>query len=211
MEVWQAIGSAFVALVLSLIAAWGAGAKEFIASWWVRKKREIGGKRHSDMIVRNWQSLELCEEMVKYSSVDRLLLFTGTNCGGKPRPGAPYTVRCSKGWNKDPSKHAEAAYELPLKVDSFYMAMIVEIIEKGIAIQTQATMPENSQLLKYYELEGVLQTRLYKLRLDENELIFISVGKYANPNAVVPPVGFTKSEVTNIELAIDKLRYLYDY
>lgn len=193
---FAAIAASLAALGTALLA----GFKDVIAAFFKKWAHSVerGKRNYADGVKRIADFHECLERIGRLEFVDRVLIFTGTNCGGVPDPKKPYIVRCFYGWASDPAKHPEENYNFDLKVDAHYMQMVCAMIEKGIVEVHTGTMPPDSQLRGYYSTEGVHSSRLYRLHLDETALIYASVASYTRE--------FTQSERDRINLEIDRIR-----
>jgi hypothetical protein len=192
--------AAIFAAAVAVVVAVATGFKDVVVAFFRRWAKSIEkGKRDYTAGVKRITDFHECLERIgRLDFVDRVLIFTGTNCGGVPDPKKPYIVRCFYGWSADPSKHPEQNYNFNLKVDAHYMHLICEIISKGMAEVHTETMPTDSQLRSYYSTEGVHSSRLYSLYLDEISLIYASVASYKRE--------FTAAESARVNQEIDRIR-----
>jgi hypothetical protein len=87
-----------------------------------------------------------------------------------------------------------------MAIDSAYVRMIGEIIEKGVSVQTTADMPADAMLRNLYAEEGVVQALLFCLSLDSAELIYCSVASYK--------AKFDAGQVAKITVIISRIRGL---
>jgi hypothetical protein len=93
-------------------------------------------------------------------------------------------------------------YKGPLKVDAFYMNMVADIVSHEMLTLTTSGLPEKSILKSYYEKEGVVQSLIYFLGIDEHqqELKYCTIASYRRP--------FTDAEVAMIGSLIERIRGL---
>lgn len=195
---WTALIVAVAVGSAALVTTFFTGAKGILSAWMEKIRRKINRVEYTDGILRVARFHTLLENLKMMPFVDRVLVFVGLNCGGIPDPAKPYTVSCFYGWSQVPGKHPEQAYNFPLRVDAAYMEMLAEVIAKGKSIQTTASMPDNAQLKKYYEEEGVTQAVLHFLRLSDNDFLYLSTGTYGP--------AFTPGQMSQIELMVERVR-----
>lgn len=142
------------------------------------------------------------ERMREMEFIDRLLVFEGKNCGGIPRAGKPFTIHSMFGWSNAPSRHPEQVYDADFRVDSHYIEMLRNLIEKrSLEIKTE-DLPKGSQLRSFYTVEGVVASNIYFLRIndDEGSLVYASVASYRAP--------FNEDQSNRINLMIERIRGL---
>lgn len=183
-----------------LVAAIAAGAKEYIAAFFrkLAKNVEKEKRTYAHGVQRIADFHKFLEHIGRFDFVDRLLVFTGTNCGGVPDPKKPYVVKCFYGWSSLPGKNPERLYDFPLKVDYHYVKLILEMLEKGCVTIEISKLPDDCQLKTYYTAEGVHTSIMYQLHISETELIYISIANYTK--------GFDSLEEGQIDLSIDRIR-----
>lgn len=133
--------------------------------------------------------------------VDRVLVFEGRNGGGIPKAGCVFTARSVFGWsNKD--THPERIYDDAFNVDSHYITMLREVIDKGSLTVLSANLPKGSQLRAFYSREGVVCSQIYFLQLDEtnNSMSYVSIASYT--------AEFNEDQLSEIGLLISRIRGL---
>jgi hypothetical protein len=195
----QIVAGAVFTGAAAVIAVAATGTKDVVAAWFRRWTRavEAGGDVHLAGVRKNVEFRKCCEGIQKLEFVDRVLIFQGTNCGGIPAPPRAYVVECLDGWATAPGDAPREKYGFPIKVDTAYMQMVAEIIDKGeVEVRTE-TMPD-CQLRGYYESDGVNTARLYRLSVDATRLYYVSVASLTRP--------FTPKEVRDIRHQIEHLR-----
>lgn len=141
------------------------------------------------------------EQIRELQYVDRVLLFEGRNGGGVPKAGSVFTIRCIFGWaNGD--KHPEEKYDALFKVDSHYVSMLRDIIDKGVVTICTADLPKGSMLHSFYHEEGVVYSQIFFIQLDDasNSLTYASVASYSKP--------FDDIQANHISLLIQRIRGL---
>jgi hypothetical protein len=197
--------SALVAAILVLIAATATGLKEYIQvrfKKWV-KNAEREKQTYANGIKKHAHFLQYVEHINQYSFVDRVLVFSGTNCGGIPDPKKPYTLTCFRSWFANEDKKIQELYDFPLKkLDHHYMRLILEILDKPVVNVTATELPENSQLRNFYQLEGVVAARMYQLYISDIELIYISIASYKKP--------FEEIETHKIDMYVERIRSIFN-
>lgn len=177
-----------------------AGLKGAINAYFTKWTRSI--EREKRTYAQGVQKIadfhKFLEHIGKFAFVDRLLVFTGTNCGGVPDPKKPYIIKCFYGWASDPKKNPEKLYDFNLKVDYHYTKLILDLIQNGVHSVETAKMPDESQLKTYYSTEGVHSSLFYRLHISSTELIYVSIANYTK--------GFDELEKRSIDLTIDRIR-----
>jgi hypothetical protein len=183
-----------------VVTAIATGFRDIIAAFFKRWVLQIesGKKKYIDGVRTKTEFHECLERIGRLDFVDRVLIFTGTNCGGVPDAKKPYIVRCFYGWSNVPGKNPENQYNFNLKVDAHYMRMIERIIADGVVQVKTDDMPEDSQLRGYYKNEGVVISRLYSLYLSDTELIYCSIASYSKV--------YLQSEIDKINFEVDRIR-----
>lgn len=200
LEIWQALTIAIVTGLVGVSAALFTGVREVVNAWFARWKSGVGRVQHFQGIkeIAKWHSI--IESIRALPYVDRVLVFTGRNGGGVPKPGKPYYVCCTGGWSTLPDSHPERLYAGPLIVDAAYMNLIVETIAAGKVLANTEAMPKEAMLRKYYEEEKVIESVFYLLSLDSAEMIYCSVATYTKT--------FLPHELARVEMVVDQVRGL---
>jgi hypothetical protein len=197
---WSHVITALIGAAAMLILAFAAGAKEYITAFFRKLTKNIEKEKqtytHGLQRVANYR--KFIEHIASFDCVDRLIVFSGTNCGGIPDPKKSYEVKALLVWASDPKLNPERFYDFPLKLDHHYVKLILDILENGVVTVEVAKLPEHCQLKTYYSLEGVQSSRFYQLHISKTELIFISIANYKR--------AFTNLEERKIDLAIERIR-----
>lgn len=199
--VWGAVGAA----VVMVVGACGLAAKQIIMT---RAKILMKRMERADPTLRLPQS-EMFTRMIcfhtqvelvkKLPNVQRILLFAGANGGGLPDPGKPYRVISKYGWAEDPHPNPHQNYNYSLQVDRGYCELLQRMIRDGRAVVTYASMSD-FMLKKYYHIEGVVQSVMYLLSVDQEngEIMYLSVASYNRE--------FTDGELQYIDVRVDRMR-----
>lgn len=202
----QPIVIAVVAVVVTWLTAVQSGLREvtlaYLKRWKVRIEATEGKRAHIDGIRRIKEFKLTLDQLENLSFVTRVLLFVGSNCGGTPTPGKPYTVKCIDGWSHRKGEHPEQMYDFALRVDAAYADTLLRLIAEGIVVNETDRMPEKSQLRRFYETEKVLHSVLLPIDLTATDFLFISLAKYDEP-------AFTEPQVAQITLIIQRLRSIF--
>lgn len=198
-----AFGLILAALAGSVVTAF-AGLNKVIAAWWARMARTVekGKINHAAGARRIAAVYQSIEQMGTLEGVDRIIVFTGTNCGGVPDPKKPYTVRplyrWSTGTNNGLGRAPDDIYKEDLRVDAHYMKVVVDLIERKWCNLKTSDLPADAMMKRYLTKEAVFQSRLFQLHLDEVQLTWLSVASYNRD--------FTDSELDDINIVVDRIR-----
>lgn len=131
------------------------------------------------------------------TGADRVILFSGHNCGGVPEVFKPYTV--SGLYSVGVPKEIFDNYK-NLGVDSFYVDALLKASGQCCFFIDADKMPD-CQLKTYYDLEGVKEAYIFYIDIIENNLIYMSVAsKHLG--------GITKNDKTFISLQVNKIKNL---
>lgn len=141
------------------------------------------------------------EQIRELDYVDRVLVLVGKNGGGTPQPGKSYTVEALHGWSSKPDHHPEKAYNYQMRVDSYYMDMIVKMIKEGYVVNKTSEMPPKALLTSLYKEEGVFESMAFSVQLTDNELIFLSVANYKQ--------SFTELQVAKLTMYLARMRSIF--
>lgn len=141
------------------------------------------------------------EQIRELKYVDRVSLFEGRNGGGIPKAGSVFTIRSIFGWsNRD--VHPEDKYDALFKVDSHYISMLRDVIDKGVVTLNVDELPKGSMLHAFYREEGVVCSQIFFVQLDDasNSLIYASIASYTKP--------FDEIQMNRLSLLIQQIRGL---
>lgn len=164
----------------------------------VKMEWELKRRRHADVIDRKWRLMTQLQQFQELPSVDRVVVFRGTNGGSIPQVGSPYMVASLHG---HPQEVADL-YKEPVRVDQFYARLLSRLALNKGALLTTATMPPDADLTKSHKVEGVVQAKLYFLALDPRRLLFLSVASYTHQ--------FTEQELAKIDTEVAKIQALIE-
>lgn len=140
------------------------------------------------------------EDLLRYGA-DRIILFSGQNCGGIPAAGKPYSTTAIDCVGNFSNKYVIRQYQ-GLAVDGEYVEMVMRSMmaqDKLVNISTKL-MPR-CQLKELYEYEGIEHTLMIYLGVKDRKLLYITV-------STGNPLGFTKRQRTAIKILIHTLRRL---
>ena len=140
---------------------------------------------------------EHLEEIVENTSADRIILASGHNCGGLPAVYKPYWISALYGIGVD-KKILNNYTNLP--IDKHYIECLINSHDKSYVYLNQNSLPEDSQIKKIYDLEGVKECYLFYLTVIENNLLF---AKVASKDKEITPC-----DLTFIELKINFIKNL---
>jgi hypothetical protein len=198
-EPWVAITAAVAAGVVTLLASTFSGLKGVIEAKFAEWRRSLLRRSYAHGLGATVEFTTLVEQMKKIEAVDRVLVFVGQDSGGLPKAGKPYTVRAHIGWSNKVEVDVLRRYNYDLQVDTTYGEMLLEMVEKGVVVNTTEEMPD-SFLKTCYRDEGVVQALVYFIDCDGSQLTFLSVANYRS--------AFTPEQKVRIELLVGRLRAL---
>jgi hypothetical protein len=159
---------------------------------------------------------EVCNT-IKYGFTDhgaeRVILFSGHNCGGIPSPTKPYYVTAMQ-WHAESKKSTDVIEDYRrIRVDPAYIKMLYTITcafdadepnedgwtfrrtDRAILLETEKMHP--CQLKTYYEHEGVVQSMVVFLSNSDYNIYFLSIARYSGK--------FTEHELASIMLNANKV------
>lgn len=201
---WAVLLAAVIAGVATFSATVMSGATGVVNAYFMRWRDRVTRVQYAHDLGMFGAFAAVLRRLEELPGVDRALVFTGKNGGGRPRPGYKYTVRAQDVWSRKPgeTEHLRDFYGVDLPVDEHYVAMLLAIIQYGQVTNVTTTMPEDSQLRGYYDVEGVVSSIIYFLaiNLKSQELSFVSVASYK--------AEFTRVERVRIEMQVEQLRSL---
>lgn len=190
---WQTIAASIAALIVLVLGSIGVGAKSYIAAWFEERKKRIGQKQNYDGMAEFAGIYNIADILAEEDFVDRIILFNGSNGGGVPAAGSSYYVTAIAGYSSIPGVHPERPYSGKLPVDGHYINLLLQLCKTGTVLCTTAEMPDRAYLRAYYEKEGVKQSIMLFLKLDNTKLVYFSVANYKRE--------FTPAELSKIEMA----------
>ena len=144
-------------------------------------------------------TLECMLNILRDTSADRVLLLSGHNCGGIPRNTSPFYVSVMHYCYREVNKSRRANDYKKLCVDAAYVEMLITTYIRGHYHFDPDKEPEG-QLKYYYGLEGVTDSHIFSLGVQENKMFFVSVAKCGGK--------FNEQEHTLIKLKSQKLANL---
>ena len=129
---------------------------------------------------------------------NRAIIFRGHNGGGQPSSKTPFHTSASM-WesDRDDNFRAIATYQ-SLCVDWPYCQMLLEVIEKKLAVMEVKTMPAGL-LRDIYHREKVYHAALAFIGIQGNEIIYISVARLLNEP-------FSNDDITQLKLAANEIK-----
>lgn len=193
---WSHFLIGILAALSGVVIALMGGLKELALAWlerWTHSARESMASE----IGRMAAFLEAIEAIEAIRNVDRVLVMRGKNGGGRPVAGRIYTTKAIHGWAKDKTRDPMHRYDFDLPVDSHYCRWLEKMITDGAYELETATMPPDAKLRTYYTSEGVIQSRMYFLRIIGDELIYMSVATFDGK--------FSDDDRTEIDLAANRV------
>lgn len=202
METWQIVLTAIVGVIVVTLA----GMRDLVATWFTtRKSRMLRQeqesrqtsleKRYADGFGLMLQYNQAFEDLRDVTEITRVVMLRGFNDGGLPRPGEKYHIRAQEAWSRTDTNFKDR-YNFDLPVDVAYTDMVKEVATKGFAVMTTATMVDG-MLRGFYENEGVVQSIVYRLHLNESRFLFMSVASYT--------AEFTKKQRMDIERRVARM------
>lgn len=203
----DAVNAGVASVITAALAALAYGVRSVILAAFRRVESQMSaesrryavGVEGLKRVIQFWEILEAASQL---PFIDRILIFSGANGGGTPKPGKSYNVSCNWSYCVDKSKHTDRIYAGPLRVDTHYVKMLLDLIEHKQIELTTSEMHKDSMLRGYYETEGVVQSRVYFLSFDSNgrELLFCTLANYSRK--------FTPNEARQIDMIVNRLRAL---
>lgn len=182
-----------IAAALSGVVVAIMGGMRDLALAWIERWTNSARDSMASEIGRMAAFLEALEAVRLVNNVDRVLVFRGKNGGGRPVPGKIYNVKAIHGWAKDKSRDPLHRYDFDMPVDSHYCRILEEMIKKGVVETETTSLPADAKLRTYYMSDGVVQSRLYFLRILGDELIYLSVATFKDK--------YSEADRTEIDLA----------
>lgn len=130
---------------------------------------------------------------------ERVVIFSGHNCGGLPEIHKPFFVS-SLHWSVDADFLAQFPAEgyQDIPVDDPYVTLLMDLSIQGQVHADPERMAENSIIARFYRNEGVRDSYWFYLAAVDNQLSFISIASYTRR--------FTPGEVTDMEIAVNRMR-----
>lgn len=155
-------------------------------------------RRRTEQGARDIQSMYDEMDAILNNGAQRVIIFSGHNSGGLPRPGAPFYVSAQH-WSFDgPARWSPERYQ-ELPVDGEYANMLVSIMDKGHVRYTTEEM-EPCQLRDIYKAEGVTDSLVLYLGSRDKQLRYMSVALYHGT--------FTDNQITEIRIRANTIRRL---
>jgi len=137
----------------------------------------------SDVIEKNFAPL----------GADRVILFSGHNCGGVPSPGKPYYVTAMQWYAANPEHMERMEAYRRIRVDPAYIKMLYCIScptadepnepgwrydrNNGLIVLKTDEM-DRCQLKTYYEAEGVVESVIVFLGITDFNLYYMSIARH---------------------------------
>lgn len=202
---FEAVWGAVIVLILGAIAAATPAVKSLITAWFKRFENKLVQSStriaYRNGIERLAEFHGVLEQLRDLEYVDRTMVLVGKNGGGTPQPGKIYTVEAIHGWSNREGHHPEREYNYRMRVDAFYMEMLLKVIKDGIVINKTADMPPKALLTSLYKNEGVFESLVFPVNLTDSELIFLSVASYTR--------SFSELELSKILLLLNRMRSIF--
>jgi hypothetical protein len=185
--------STVVSAVIAAVAAIGAAV---VPLWYKnRQKPQEDAKKESAYLESLQRIVNLTTRLKGFErfGADRIILFRGHNSGGYPTPGMPYYVSASQWVCSDPQSDGHIENYRNLMVDTAYISMILSAATNELRHVHNVTknMP-HSQLRRYYEMEGVVESAVFVLGIYGKTLYFISAARHSGK--------FSQNDLTAMQL-----------
>lgn len=136
-------------------------------------------------------------EGIRDIGVDRIILFSGHNCGGIPKPTVPFWVSALH-WSVVEGDEKYMSNYQRLHVDAQYIKMLMDIENNGKMHFSKDTM-QDGLLKRCYELEGVEESVVYFISFQDNMMFFMTISR-------VSGMAFTDKQVTQFDFAVERIR-----
>lgn len=205
-EVTVALAVALVGLIggiSGVIAASVTGLREYIVDWWKLKRRDQRRRAYANGLrLLGEYKYTIDVDLGKLAYIDRLVVFSGQNGGGIPKPGMPFTIRGVYAWSKR-GDDLYSKYNFDMKIDADYYKMLDELVSHESIVKKTEDMPDSSAMKSFYLEEKVVCAALYLLNIstEDNVMHYISVASYSR--------AFTREQLIRIEMAVERLRALH--
>ena len=131
------------------------------------------------------------------TGADRVILFSGHNCGGVPEIYKPYNV--SGLYSVGVPREIFESYK-ELDVDPFYVETLLKASE-GKPCHIEVDKMPDCQLKTYYSLEGVVESYIFYIDVVQNNLIYMRVASKQKGR-------ITKNDQTFSALKVNKIKNL---
>lgn len=194
---WSQILYALAAALMGFVVAVVAGTRDLVVAWLERLAK---GERRlmADRIGKMAAYMEALEAARLVPCVDRIIVFRGMNGGGLPSPGKPYSIKGLHGWARDRKRNPASRYNFDMPVDAYASRLIEQIIKDGVVDVAASLIPEDAAMHAYYAAEGVIASRLYFLRIDGNETLYLSLASFDS--------GFSDRDRAEMDLVANRIR-----
>lgn len=168
-----------------------------------RKKKKL-----QENLVWNMENISelhvIMKELTDSTTVEKFLIFKGSNGGGMPKPGNHFYVSVMHEEHKEKNSYDFRTSYKDLLCDAGYISMLLEVInQKKLTVKVDE-LPNNSILRNIYESEKIQSLDLYFIGIINNSLFFCSVSSLS-------PNGFeTAKDKALIELSVNKIRNIFE-
>lgn len=161
----------------------------------IKSKKDTG--KFLKSLKKMYEIYEAVDAIGYGTGAERVILFSGHNCGGVPEVFKPYNVSglYSVGVPKDIFDNYKE-----LDVDTFYVETLLKATAKCCHHIDINEMPE-CQLKTYYMLEGIVESYIFYIDVVQNNLIYMSV-------ATKHRGSISKNDLTFIGLQTNKIKNL---
>jgi len=195
--------TAMISAITGILITTSGGMKQLIEVYFKKKSRQILKDVHAGGLQSLGEYMYVLDKLMRFSYVDRVIIFSGQNGGGKPQVGKPYTIRALYGYSKN-GDDVYKRYDFDIPIDKDYYFMIADLIQKESIVNIVSEMKDGSILKAYYTQEKVMSSVLYLLHIyeDDNAIHYINIGSYTQV--------FTREQLIPIELEIARLRGLHN-
>ena len=180
-----------VGAVLSAIFAFFKWLLPFLKEW-ERTRRDIRTVQGFAL----YQKLYLALEGIRDAGVQRVIVFSGHNGGGIPRPGSPFFVSALH-WSIEARDRTTPNKYQNLPIDTGYISMLVDVMDRGELRFHPDDMP-CCQLKDIYLSEGVEDSFVIYLGTKDKQLYYLSAATFHG--------AMTASQLTEIRLQANVIR-----
>jgi len=136
---------------------------------------------------------DICDQ----TAASRVVIFSGHNGGGLPRPSSRYYTTAVHWEVEDEYSLAMADYK-NIPVDQQYISMLLDSYEKD-SCRMETSKMVDCHIKRIYEAEKITDSLVFFLDVHENNFIYASI-------ATKDLEGYHKDDVTKIEVLACKLR-----
>lgn len=188
---WDKGLTSIASAITSLIAACG------LAKWWLLYKAKQRKKNVAAGIAALHDVYSLMED-IRDHGVDRVILWTGHNGGGIPKPSSPFWVSALH-WSVIEGREEEMVNYQRVHVDAAYIKMLQDMNQNS-SVRYKVEEMADCLLKRIYTAEGVRESHIYFISVQDQAMFYLSVASYADGV-------FNENKITNIDLLVERIKF----